>query len=137
MFSKPGIWLRVEGVFVLALSLFSYRAAGAHWGIFFLLFLWPDLSILGYLVSARLGSRLYNLVHTSVFPLALAGVSVYRHDARLLAFALIWFAHIGMDRALGFGLKYPTFFKDTHLQRVDQPLPTTGDAARATTSSLG
>ena len=135
MFSKPGILLRIEGAFVLALSLFLYRTAGAHWGIFFLLFLWPDLSILGYVVSARFGSRLYNLVHTSVFPLALAGVSIYRHDARLLAFALIWFAHIGMDRALGFGLKYPTFFKDTHLQRVDQPLPTTGDAARATSPS--
>ncbi len=119
MFSKPGTLLRTEGAFALVLSLFLYRSAGAHWGIFFLLFLWPDLSILGYLVSARLGSRLYNLVHTYVFPLAFAGVSVYRHDARLLAFALIWLAHIGMDRALGFGLKYPTFFKDTHLQRVN------------------
>jgi len=119
MFSKPGILLRVEGVFVLALSLLLYRTAGGHWGIFFLLFLWPDLSILGYLVSARVGSRLYNFVHTYVFPLALAAASLYKHDVRLLAFALIWLAHIGLDRALGFGLKYPTFFKDTHLQRVD------------------
>jgi hypothetical protein len=29
--------------------------------------------------------------------------------------------HIGMDRALGFGLKYETDFKDTHLGRVDAP----------------
>ncbi len=118
MFSKPGILLRSEGAFVLALSLYLYRTTGAHWGIFFLLFLWPDLSILGYLGSARLGARLYNLVHTYIFPLTLAGVSYYEDKARLLTFALIWFAHIGMDRALGFGLKYPTLFKDTHLQRV-------------------
>jgi hypothetical protein len=78
---------------------------------------------LGYLVSARAGSAMYNLVHTYTFPLALAAVALRQHDARLWSFALISFAHIGADRALGYGLKYPTFFKDTHLQRVDQALP--------------
>ena len=84
-----------------------------------MLFLWPDLSMLGYVVSVRLGSSLYNLVHTYFFPLALAGLAVLEHKTEMLPFALIWFAHIGFDRALGYGLKYPTFFKDTHLQRVN------------------
>lgn len=110
-----------EGAFALALSVFLYRSGGAGWGIFFSLFLWPDLSMLGYLVSTRLGSMLYNLVHTYLFPLALAAVSLSQHKAGLLAFALIWLAHIGFDRVLGYGLKYPTFFKDTHLQRVYRP----------------
>jgi hypothetical protein len=125
MFTKPGILLRVEGAFVLALSLFCYWSTGARWWIFVALFLWPDLFMLGYLVSVRAGSAMYNFVHTYTFPLALAGVALSQHDARLWAFALIWFAHIGADRALGYGLKYPTFFKDTHLLRVDQALATT------------
>jgi hypothetical protein len=119
MFSKPGILLRIEGAFVLALGLYLYRTTGAHWGIFFLLFFWPDLAILGYLASARLGAELYNLTHTYIFPLALVGISFYEDKARLLTFALIWLAHIGFDRAIGYGLKYPTSFKDTHLQRVN------------------
>jgi hypothetical protein len=121
MFLKPGILLRIEGAFVLALGVFLYRSAGAAWGIFFLLFLWPDLSMIGYLVSIQLGSGLYNFVHTYTFPLALAAVSLIENQTGLLSFALIWISHIGFDRALGYGLKYPTFFKDTHLQRVNQP----------------
>ena len=120
MFLKPGILLRIEGAFVLALGVFLYRSAGAAWGIFFLFFLWPDLSMIGYLVSIPLGSGLYNLVHTYSFPLALAAVSLIENKKGLLSFALIWISHIGFDRALGYGLKYPTFFKDTHLQRVNQ-----------------
>jgi len=126
MFSKPGILLRMESALVLAVAVLLYRAAGARWGVFLLLFLWPDLSMLGYLVSARLGSALYNLVHTYIFPLALAGVCVAEHGTRLLPFAFIWLAHIGFDRALGYGLKYPTLFKDTHLQRVGEISPSLG-----------
>jgi hypothetical protein len=127
-FSKPGILLRVEGACVFALSLFCYWSTGARWWVLVLLFLWPDLFMLGYLISVRVGSAAYNIVHTYILPLALAGVSLSQHDARLWAFALIWFAHIGADRALGYGLKYPTFFKDTHLQRVDQALATTASS---------
>jgi Domain of unknown function (DUF4260) len=120
MLSKPGALLRVEGAFVFALSVFLYHLIGARWWIFVLLFLWPDLFMLGYAVSVRIGSSLYNLVHTYFLPVALAGVSLHEHKANSLSFALIWVAHIGLDRALGYGLKYPTFFKDTHLQRVNE-----------------
>jgi Domain of unknown function (DUF4260) len=119
MFSKPGVLLRVEGAVVLALSLFLYRTTGAPWWRFLVLFLWPDLFMLGYLVSVPLGTRLYNLVHIYIFPLALAAVAYHEHQSGLLSFTLIWIAHLGFDRALGYGLKYPTFFKDTHLQRVN------------------
>jgi hypothetical protein len=124
MFSKPGILLRIEGACVFALSLIFYQALESHRWVYFLAFLWPDLFMLGYLVSVRLGSRLYNLVHTYIFPFALVGVSYYEQKNGLMSFALIWLAHIGLDRALGFGLKYPTFFKDTHLQRVNQIVAT-------------
>jgi hypothetical protein len=120
MLSKPGILLRIEGAALFVIVLYLYHSTGAGWGWFFLLFLWPDLFMLGYLANVRLGARFYNLAHTVAFPVLLAGVSFSLHRSGLLSFALIWLAHIEWDRALGYGLKYPTFFKDTHLQRVNQ-----------------
>ena len=118
MLSKPGILLRIEGAALLALSLYLYRSTGAGWGLFLLLFLWPDLGMLGYLANMKLGASLYNLTHFVAFPAVLSAVSLVMHRSGLLSFSLIWIAHIEWDRALGYGLKYPTFFKDTHLQRV-------------------
>ena len=120
MLNRPGILLRVEGAAVFGISLYSYRWTGASWWLFLLLFLWPDLFMVGYLANVRLGANLYNLAHTYIFALALVGVAAYQHKPVWLAFALIWIAHIGIDRALGFGLKYPTSFRDTHLQRVNK-----------------
>jgi hypothetical protein len=116
--AKPAVILRVEGASVLACSLYLYHSIGASWAVFFALCLWPDLFMLGYFVNAKVGARLYNLVHADVFPLTLTVMSFAVRRSGVLAFALIWLAHIGLDRALGYGLKYPTFFKDTHLQRV-------------------
>jgi len=118
MLSRPGVLLRLEGVAVFLAVLYFYNAIGASWGLFLVLFLWPDLGMLGYLVSANLGSRLYNLAHFSALPALLLAVSHAQHRTGLITFALIWLSHIEFDRALGFGLKFPTAFKDTHLQRV-------------------
>src|ERR1700678_1185884 len=100
MFSRPGVLLRIEGMAVFVLSLFLYREMGPPWWRFFLLFLFPDLFMAGYLASVRAGAQLYNLVHTYVLPLALAGAALHEHRFGLLSFALIWIAHIGADRAL-------------------------------------
>jgi hypothetical protein len=124
MFTKLGFLLRIEGAAVFALALYLYHSMGASWGLFLLLFLWPDLFMVGYFANARLGAGLYNLSHLLAFPVVLAGVSYAQHRNGLLSFALIWVAHIELDRALGYGLKYPTFFKDTHLQRVNQSVRT-------------
>ncbi len=118
MFSKPGMLLGIEAATLFALSLYLYRFAGAGWGWFLLLFLWPDFGMLGYLANVKLGAALYNLAHFVALPAALVALSLLTHRGGLLSFSLIWIAHIQLDRALGFGLKYPTFFKDTHLQRV-------------------
>jgi hypothetical protein len=119
---------------MFACSLFLYHVLGASWMAFLALCLWPDLFMLGYLVNARVGARLYNLVHTETLPIALAGASVGFRQSGLMAFSLIWLAHIGVDRALGYGLKYPTTFKDTHLQRVRDEART-GRSDYATSSS--
>jgi hypothetical protein len=114
----PPLLLRLEGIAIFFCALFFYYSLGAGWIVFTALFLWPDILMLGYLVNAKVGSQIYNLAHTEVLPAALIAASFALHRTPLLAFALIWLAHIGFDRALGYGLKYPTFFKDTHLQRV-------------------
>src|SRR5271154_4537752 len=102
MFIKPRVLLQMEGAAVFALSLFLYHFIGAGWIWFLVLFLWPDISMVGYLANARLGASLYNLAHTEVLAAALAGIAVNLHRAEAMAFALIWMVHIGFDRMLGF-----------------------------------
>ena len=71
--------------------------------------------MLGYATNIRLGAITYNAVHAYVGPLVLAGYSFGSNRPAIASFSLIWIAHIGLDRMLGFGLKYPTRFNDTHL----------------------
>jgi|SRR5215469_2305653 len=115
--TKPWLLLRGEGGAILALSILFYGRFHGGWSWFAVLFLTPDLSMLGYLANQRMGAALYNLVHSLLAPCVLISVGLLAHP-KAIEFALIWSAHIGFDRLLGYGLKYPTRFKDTHLQRV-------------------
>jgi hypothetical protein len=115
VFTKPEILLRIEGAFDLALSLIFFQAIQGNWLLFILLLLVPDLAILGYLRGARLGTVCYNLAHTLVGPFLIVAYAYLTKSLWLLSYALIWTAHVGLDRMLGFGLKYPTRFADTHL----------------------
>jgi uncharacterized protein DUF4260 len=116
--SFVSVLLRLEGAAALALSVFLYTRRDASWVLFAFLFLAPDLSLLGYTAGRRVGAVVYNVVHTYVGPAMLAAFAVGGHWEIGTTFALIWFAHIGLDRLLGLGLKYPSSFKETHLQRV-------------------
>ena len=118
MLNKPGILLRIEGLAILAVSVFLYWQMHFGWLLFAVLLLAPDLSMVGYLGGVKIGAPIYNIVHTLVGPLLLIGFSLMTTRIAVLPYGLIWTAHIGMDHMLGFGLKYPTNFKDTHLQRV-------------------
>lgn len=102
--------LHLEGGAVLIASLFVYHRYHGSWLLFALLFLAPDLSMAGYLAGVRVGAIAYNAIHTYLGPLVLAGYSVLTARHTPLLIALIWIAHIGFDRLLGFGLKYPTGF---------------------------
>ena len=114
----PGLLLRVAGLAVGAAALALYFDGDHPWWLLVVLILAPDLAMLGYAAGPRVGAAAYDLAHTYVGPLALGAVGVLAGDDTCVALALIWAAHIGIDRALGYGLKYPTGFKDTHLQRV-------------------
>lgn len=110
--------LRLEGVALLLASLAAYPATAGAWGLFALLFLLPDLALLAYLRGPRVGAQAYNAAHSLLGPIAVAVAGLVAAQAVLLSIALIWAAHIGMDRMLGFGLKYEAGFSDTHLGRV-------------------
>jgi len=118
MLTKPRWLLHLEGASIFAVSIFLYRAGHFSWGLFALLFLAPDLFMLGYLINTKCGAASYNVVHTYVGAVVLLLLSFLLPAPQFTPFGLIWLAHLGFDRMLGFGLKYPTFFKDTHLQHV-------------------
>jgi hypothetical protein len=107
--------LRFEGAALAIGAAFFFWRGGNSSLLFALLFFAPDLSFLAYLVSPRVGAVAYNLVHTTLGPLALLLCAVLHPSPLGQSIALIWFAHIGADRALGYGLKYATAFGDTHL----------------------
>ena len=107
--------LRLEGLAAAALAAVFYARTGASWWLFAALWLAPDLSMLGYLGGPNLGSRIYNAAHSYSTPATLTVCAVLLKSPALLPFALIWINHIGVDRLLGYGLKYPEGFKYTHL----------------------
>lgn len=115
--------LRVEGLFVLVLSLMTYAKFGAGWGVFALFFLAPDLSFLGYLAGPRAGAMLYNLAHSQIGALTTLAAGIFLTAPVAVTAGLIWVAHIGFDRALGYGLKYSAGFGFTHLGLIRRARP--------------
>ncbi|WP_083745175.1 DUF4260 domain-containing protein [Variovorax sp. KK3] len=115
--------LRLEGLAVLAAAVAAYQYLGASWGAFAMLFLLPDLSFLGYLAGARIGAVAYNAAHSYIGPVALLALGLVGETPTLIAVALVWSAHIGLDRALGYGLKYGSEFGATHLGRIGRADP--------------
>lgn len=107
--------LRLEGACLLVAAVAGFAVTGASWWLFAGLLFAPDVSALGYAVGRPWGSRSYNLAHATSLPsLLLAGGLGLGWEAAL-PYAAIWFAHIGLDRALGYGLKHPGSFDQTHL----------------------
>jgi len=107
--------LRLEGLVVLAASVAAYARFGSGWGLFAACFLLPDLSFLGYLANPRVGASAYNAAHSSVGGIGLIAIGVLFAAPAFVTAGLIWIAHVGFDRALGYGLKYGRGFGFTHL----------------------
>ncbi|MGD0687117.1 MAG: DUF4260 domain-containing protein [Streptosporangiaceae bacterium] len=117
----PRRWLRLEAAVLLAGSLIAYSATGQHWWLVPLALLLPDAAMAGYLRGSRLGAQLYNLAHSTVLPAAMIGLGWWQSRPLVLALGLIWLAHIGFDRLLGYGLKYDDHFQHTHLGHLGPP----------------
>lgn len=114
----PRLLLRFEGIALAVAALVIYLHLDYSVLTLIVLLAAVDLSLLGFLAGPRMGTLTYNLAHTTAFPLALGAIGVVTDGSVAIQVALAWLAHIGVDRTLGLGLKYPSAFKDTHLQRV-------------------
>ena len=107
--------LRLEALGVLILALAANATWGMSWGHFALFFFAPDLSMLGYFAGPRFGAASYNIGHSYLGSMACVALGVLLPDPLWLDAGILWFAHIGFDRALGYGLKYSAGFGSTHL----------------------
>ena len=112
--------LRLEGLCYAVAALLVYWHFGYSWVLFALLILIPDLSMLGYLAGPRVGAICYNTMHATPLVWMLVGFGYFSSNTIVVTVALIWFAHIGIDRVFGYGLKYVTGFKDTHLGSLNK-----------------
>ena len=112
------VLLRIEGLVLLIAAVVAYQALSASWLRFALLFLVPDVALVGYAIGTRAGAIAYNAAHTYLAPASLAALAFFNITPSAWPICVIWIAHIGMDRALGLGLKFSSAFGDTHLGRV-------------------
>jgi hypothetical protein len=111
-------WLRLEGLAAFGAGLALFAATGSNWLLLVPLLLLPDLSAAGYLAGPRVGAFTYNLAHTWAPGLLVLGASVWLNVPTLELAAAVLIAHVGMDRAVGYGLKLPGSFQETHLGRI-------------------
>jgi hypothetical protein len=111
-------WLRAEGIAAFAGGAAAWVALGAPWPLFLILLLAPDLSMVGYLGGTHSGAIAYNIAHNWFTAGVVAGLGIVLAVPALTLAGAILVAHTGIDRVLGYGLKYPTSFQDTHLGRI-------------------
>lgn len=107
--------LRLEGLALLLGASLAYAHYGLSWSTFFWCFLLPDISFAGYLAGPRWGAMAYNAAHSTLGGLVTLFAGVVCGAQIGVAAGLIWLAHVGFDRALGYGLKYSRGFRFTHL----------------------
>jgi Domain of unknown function (DUF4260) len=110
--------LRLEGLTLFAGMTLLYAVWGGSWWVYAILFLVPDLSFAAYLGGPRFGAIVYNTAHSYMAPMSLMTTGFALASPLILSIAMIWLAHIGIDRALGYGLKYQAGFTFTHLGRI-------------------
>ena len=111
-------WLRAEGIAAFAGGAVAWSALGAEWPWFVVLLLAPDVSMVGYLIGPHAGAIAYNIVHNWATAGVVLGLGLILSIPGLALAGVLLVAHVGMDRAFGYGLKYPTAFQDTHLGRI-------------------
>ncbi|HWL22369.1 MAG TPA: DUF4260 domain-containing protein [Ureibacillus sp.] len=111
-------FIKIEGLVVFLASIYLYYSHHFSWLLFLILLLVPDISMVGYFINKKVGANIYNVFHSYSIPIVLYVIGMMVSVQTLVMVSLIWIAHIGMDRLLGYGLKYDSDFKDTHIQRI-------------------
>jgi len=130
-------WLRLEGLAALVAGAVVYSRLGGDWLWFVPAILAVDLSAVGYLRGPRAGALTYNLCHNWATGLAVLGVGLAGGIPLVALMGAVLVAHVGMDRAAGYGLKLTTSFQDTHLGRIGKRRPPAAVASAATAGLIG
>lgn len=110
--------IRIESALFFLISLYLFSLREQSWLIFLLLLFTPDISLIGYLKNKKIGSIVYNLVHNYILAIVLVILGNVTPNDWMITLGIILFAHVSLDRMLGFGLKYPSDFKNTHIQKI-------------------
>jgi hypothetical protein len=114
---KTILALEEATLFLLAILAFHFQSP-FQWWWFPLCILLPDLSMLGYLAGDKVGAYVYNFAHHKAVAIAVYLLGFYQHSDVLLFIGIILFAHSSLDRVMGYGLKYTSGFKNTHLGEI-------------------
>lgn len=109
--------LQIEGAVLLLVSIYFYYYLNGNWLLFILFLFIPDISMIGYLKDKKLGAFIYNVVHNYILAICVIFAGMFLHITVIALLGTILFAHVSLDRFLGYGLKYSSAFKDTHLQK--------------------
>ncbi|MFL5748244.1 MAG: DUF4260 domain-containing protein [Niastella sp.] len=107
--------IALEEAAMLALSIYLFSRLSFAWWVYLALILTPDLSMIGYMVNTKVGAWLYNFFHHKAVAIVLYIAGAYLNNEVVQLIGLILFGHSSMDRMLGYGLKYPDSFQNTHL----------------------
>lgn len=118
--SKPKIWLRLEGLVLLISTIVLFSGQNQKWWLYPALLLVPDIFMLGYLRNNSVGAFFYNLGHSYFLPVIVIYTGWQLQNSLSIAIGLIWLGHIGWDRFFGYGLKYDSGFKVTHLGSLEK-----------------
>ncbi|PGK51537.1 hypothetical protein CN918_27485 [Priestia megaterium] len=110
--------VHIESLVIFLGMICLYYHFELNWWVFLIFLLAPDLAMFGYTINKKTGAIIYNLFHTYSLSLLLLGYALITQSHLFLTIGLIWTAHIAMDRIVGYGLKYVSDFKDTHLQKL-------------------
>ena len=113
---KTVIKLEEIGMFLFGIYLFSLLNYAWWW--FFVLILAPDIAMIGYLFGNKMGSISYNVFHHKGIAILIYLMGIYVQNSLLQLIGIILFSHASLDRMLGYGLKYKTGFKFTHLGEI-------------------
>ncbi len=110
--------LKFEGLAVFLVCIYFYNRLDASWLLFVLLWLLPDISMVGYFKDKKIGAIMYNAVHNYILAWLIIFLGLWQSDNFIISLGVILASHIGLDRFLGYGLKYASGFKDTHVQKL-------------------
>ena len=111
--------LQAEELLFFLVSIYALYLLEVNWWYYLLLFIGPDVSMIGYLAGNKFGAVLYNLFHHKAIAIIFLATGLYLSDELIIVIGIILFGHSSMDRMFGYGLKHFKGFKFTHLGIIE------------------